>query len=438
MAGTSLLDRGQRAGLRFLTRAGSLPLLRNEDVRGRVERILYRTAAGGFTAQAAVGRSFARRSGRGAPARTSPRASTGLFDLTPTEEQEMLRAAARDLAEEVIRPAGKQADTDRRVPDDVRAAATEMGLGLVGVPTGLDGIAEEHPAVTTALVLEELARGDMGIAAALMSSGSVATAIARYGTADQQATYLPHLAAPDPVDAALALQEPQPLFDALRPRTAAERRGDTLVLTGTKALVPLAASAELLVVGAMVDDEARLVIVPAATAGVTIEDDPAMGLRAAATGRVVLNGAAVTGDSLLGTAGDYRDAVRRARLAWAACAVGTARAALDQLVPYVRERSAFGEPIGHRQAVAFTIADIAIELDALRLTVWKAAARLDAGDDAARTIAEARQLAATHGAWVGSSAVQLLGGHGFVKEWDNERWYRDLRGAGLIEGGLLV
>jgi len=406
-------------------------------VRGRVERILHRSASGGFRAQAAVGRRFATRAGRGDPARTTPRVARGLFDLTPTEDQAMLRAAARELADEVIRPAGKQADADRRVPDDVRAAAAEMGLGLIGVPTELDGIAEEHPAVTTALVLEELARGDMGIAAALMAGGSVATAIARYGTSGQQATYLPHLTRSDPVAAVLTLQEPQPLFDPLRLRTVAVQ-GDTLLVTGTKALVPLAASAELFIVGAMVDDEPRLVIVPATTSGVTIEDDPAMGIRAAATGRVVLTGAEVPVESLLGTAEDYRDAVRRGRLAWAACAVGTAQAALDQLIPYVKERKAFGAPIAHRQAVAFTISDIAVELEALRLVVWKAAARLDAGLDAARTIAEARSLAVTHGAWIGSSAVQLLGGHGFVKEWDNERWYRDLRGAGLLEGTLLV
>ncbi|MCA1780698.1 MAG: acyl-CoA dehydrogenase family protein [Dermatophilaceae bacterium] len=438
MAGTSILDRGQRAGLRLLTKAGSLPLLKNDDVRVRVERLLYRTAAGGFGAQAAVGRSFARRAGRGAPARTTPRVRTGLFDLTPTEDQAMLQAAARELADEVIRPAGKQADADRRVPEAVRMAAIEMGLGLVGVPSELDGIAEEHPAVTTALVLEELARGDMGIAAALMAGGSVATAIARYGTDEQQATYLPHLTASDPVVAALALQEPQPLFDPFRLRTTATRQGGTLLLAGTKALVPLAASAELYIVGVMVEEEPRLVLVPASTPGMSVEDDPAMGIRAAATGRLVLTAAEVPAGQLLGTTDDYRDTVRRARLAWAACAVGTAQAALDQLIPYVKERTAFGEPIAHRQAVAFTISDIAIELEALRLVVWKAAARLDSGHDAAQLIAEARMLAATHGSWIGSSAVQLLGGHGFVKEWDNERWYRDLRGAGLMEGALLV
>jgi Acyl-CoA dehydrogenases len=104
----------------------------------------------------------------------------------------------------------------------------------------------------------------------------------------------------------------------------------------------------------------------------------------------------------------------------------------------VLTREAFGEPIAHRQAVAFTVADIAIELAGLRLVVWRAASRLDQGRDAARLIAHARQLTATHAAQIGSHAVQLLGGHGFVKEFDNERWYRDLRGAGVLEGVLLT
>lgn len=438
MASSSLLDRGQRAGMRLITRAGSLPILQNEEVRRRVEWLLQRSAASGFRAQAAVGRAFARRKGGGSPTRTVPRSPRRLFDLTPTEDQLMLQAAARELADEVIRPAGKQADTERAVPTEVRGAAVEMGLGLIGVPAELDGIAEEHPAVATCLVLEELARGDMGIAVALMASGSVATAIARYGTADQEATYLPHLTSAEPVVAAIAIQEPQPLFDPYALRTVAERRGSSLVVTGMKALVPQASSAELFVVGVMVEEEPRLVIVPAGTSGVLVEDDPAMGLRAAATGRLILTEVEISEDNLLGDARDYRDAVRRARLAWAACAVGTAQAILDQVIPYVRERTAFGEPIGHRQAVAFTVSDIAIELEALRLTVWKAAARLDSGRDATQVIAQARELTATHGAWIGSSGVQLLGGHGFVKEWDNERWYRDLRGAGLLEGTLIV
>ncbi|GAA4118331.1 acyl-CoA dehydrogenase family protein [Knoellia locipacati] len=432
-------DRGQRLGLRLISKAGGLPVMADPKVRGRVEKLLNRGAHSGFKAQVAVGRAFTQARGSGSATRPSTSTRRGVFDLTPTEDQQMLQQAARELADEVIRPAGSRADADRAVPEDVRVAMQDMGLGLVGVPEELGGIAEERSAVAGVLVLEQLARGDMGIAVAQMGSAAVATALALYGDADQQATYLPHFTGEQPVAAAaLALQEPQPLFDPFALTTTAVAQGDSLVLNGTKAIVANAGRAELFVVSAMLEGEARLVVVEAATEGVTIEDDPAMGVRAAATGRVVLTDVAVARTHLLGTADDHRDAVRRGRLAWAAAAVGTGQAVLDQVIGYAQERKAFGEPIGQRQAVAFMISDIAIELDGLRLAVLKAAARLDSGTDAAQVVGEVRALTATHAAQIGSHAVQLLGGHGFVKDFDNERWYRDLRGAGVLEGTLLV
>lgn len=429
----------QRLGLRALGRLGGTRLLADPRRRAAFGRVLRRGVHAGFSAQTTVGRAFARRRGGTGPVRHTPtRGGTG-FDLTPTDDQAMLRDAARRLAEDVLRPAGRRADTDREVPATVTAAAADLGLGLLGVPVDLDGIAEDGSAVTTALVLEELARGDMGLAVALMATGSVATALARYGDADQQATYLPHFTGGTPVRAAaLAIQEPQPLFDALAPRTRARRDGADLVLTGTKALVANAADAELFVVSAFVDDAPRLVIVEAATEGLTVEDDPAMGLRAARTGRLVLTDARVPAANLLGTSEDHLDAVRRSRVAWAALATGAGRAVLDQVREYVVAREAFGAPIGHRQGVAFLVADIAIELDGLRLATWRAAARLDAGLEAAPQVAHARALTARHATQIGSHAVQLLGGHGFVKEFDNERWYRDLRGAGILDGVVLV
>ena len=434
----TLADRGQRLGLRLISRAGGLPVMADPKVRGRVERILSRGMHSGFRAQVAVGRAFTQVRGSGAARRPGTAPRRGVFDLTPTEDQQLLQQAARELADEVIRPAGGRADSDRAVPDEVREAMQQMGLGLIGVPEELGGIAEERSAVAGVLVLEQLARGDMGIAVSQMGSAAVATALALYGDADQQATYLPHFTADEPVAAALALQEQQPLFDPFALTSTAVGQGDSLVLNGTKAIVANADRAELFVVSAMLDGEARLVIVEAATDGLTIEDDPAMGVRAAHTGRVVLTDVTVPRANLLGSADDHRDAVRRARLAWAAAAVGTGQAVLDQVIGYAKERKAFGEPIGQRQAVAFLISDIAIELDGLRLAVLKAAARLDAGTDAAQVIGEVRALTATHAAQIGSHAVQLLGGHGFVKEFDNERWYRDLRGAGVLEGTLLV
>ena len=441
---TSLADKGQRMGLRLMARAGGLPALQDPKVRAALGRYLYRGAKTGFAAQQVAGRAFAKKKGAGEPARPRPVRPGAVFDLTPTEDQAMIQGAARELADEMIRPAGSAADAERAVPEEVREAATQMGLHLIGVPEELGGIAEERSTTTAALVLEELARGDLGIAVALMAPAAVATAIAAYGSADQQATYLPDLVSESPATAALALMEPAPLADPLAPRTTGRYEGADLVLDGVKALVPGAASADLFVISAMVADEPRLVIVETATeggeaiAGLSVLDDPAMGIRAAATGRLELRGVRVPAANLLGSTADHLDAVRRARLAWSAAAVGTAQAVLDQVRTYVTERQAFGEPIGYRQAVAFTVADIAIELEGLRLLVWRAAARLDRGEDASSLIASARRLTATAGSDIGSSAVQLLGGHGFVKEFDNERWYRDLRGAGVLEGSLLI
>jgi alkylation response protein AidB-like acyl-CoA dehydrogenase len=108
------------------------------------------------------------------------------------------------------------------------------------------------------------------------------------------------------------------------------------------------------------------------------------------------------------------------------------------VIPYVNERIAFGEPISHRQAVAFDVSNIAIELDGMRLATYRAAGRTDQGLDSSREVALARRLVARHGMRIGSDGVQLLGGHGYTKEHPVERWYRDLRAAGLMEGAVLV
>jgi alkylation response protein AidB-like acyl-CoA dehydrogenase len=111
---------------------------------------------------------------------------------------------------------------------------------------------------------------------------------------------------------------------------------------------------------------------------------------------------------------------------------------LDYVIPAVNERVAFGEPVSHRQAVAFAVSDIAIELAGMRLLTWRAASRADQGRSFAREVALARRLCAAKGMQIGSDGVQLLGGHGYVKEHPVERWYRDLRAVGLMEGALLV
>jgi alkylation response protein AidB-like acyl-CoA dehydrogenase len=144
--------------------------------------------------------------------------------------------------------------------------------------------------------------------------------------------------------------------------------------------------------------------------------------------------------ALLGDASPdvYAECVHLGRLAWCALAIGTGQAVLDYVIPYVNDRVAFGEPISHRQAVAFAVANIAIELEGMRLATYRAASRADQGAGFARETALARQLCADKGMAIASEGVQLLGGHGYVKEHPVERWYRDLRAAGVMEGALLV
>lgn len=435
----TLADKSQAFGMRVIARAGGLGAMKNPAVRARVERILYRGAQQGFKAQSVAGKAFVRRPARGAADRPERNSLERGFDLHPTQDQELIQQASRALAEEVLRPAGRRADNDRAVPADVREHTNAMGLTVIGVPEQLGGVAEEASTVTSVLALEELARGDMGLAVAVMSSAAVANALVHYGDSAQQSTYLPPFTDEvDPATGALALMEPQPLFDPLRPRTAARADGTDLVIDGLKSLVVGADTADLYVVSTMLDGAPRLVLIEPGTPGLSTSQDPAMGIRAAATGRLHLDGVRVSKANLLGTTEDVRDAVRRGRLAWAAAAVGTGQAVVDHLKTYTVQRVAFGEPIAWRQAVAFTVADAAIEVDALRLVVWRAAAQLDSGLNPAASIAHARSLTSTYLTRVGSDGVQLLGGHGFIKEYDNERWYRDLRGAGVLEGALLV
>jgi alkylation response protein AidB-like acyl-CoA dehydrogenase len=205
-------------------------------------------------------------------------------------------------------------------------------------------------------------------------------------------------------------------------------------------MVPRGADAELFVVGARLDGANVLVIVESAAPGLSVEADPSMGVRAASLATLTLKRVRVPAGNVLGSLDGttYAECVRLSRIAWCALAVGVGQAVLDYVTPYVRQRQAFGEPIAHRQSVAFMVADIAIELQGMRLLTWKAAARAAAGKDVAREVALARKLCADKGMRIGLDGVQLLGGHGFVKEHPVERWYRDLRVISIIEGGVLV
>jgi alkylation response protein AidB-like acyl-CoA dehydrogenase len=425
-----------------LNKLGQSPLLDKLKMRKQAEEIVFQSTRGGFKVAAAASRTFAKKGKKGAPGTATPKAQAkGLFDLTPTEDEQMLVDVVSEFAAEAVRPVAAEANEAAATPQDVLAATLEIGLPILGVSAELGGIAEERSAVAGTLVHEALAKGDMGIAVAALAPGAVATALSLWGTDEQQKTYLPEFTeAANVPAAALALTEPAVLFDVFQPSTTAVRQGDKLVLNGVKSFVPRGAEAELFVIGASLEGKNVLVLVEAGTAGIRIEADPAMGLKAASLTKVHLRDVTVDADAILGATdgSTYTEAVRSSRLAWCALALGTGQAVLDYVVPYVKTREAFGEPIAHRQAVAFMVANIAIELQAMRLVTYKAASRVARGVDATREIALARKICADKGMQIGNDGVQLLGGHGFTKEHPVERWYRDLRAIGILEGGVLV
>lgn len=400
-----------------------------------VDRALYQATKTGFQAAGAATRTFTAARRLGSAKRLPPVSDSGVFDLTPTEEQQMIVETVREFAAERLRPAAPTADEKCAAPVELVSTATELGITLLGVPEELGGVATERSTVTNVLVAEALATGDMGLALACLAPAAVSNALVLWGNEEQQATYLPAFTGEDVPAAALAIQEPVALFDPFSLRTKAFRTAGGFRLTGVKSLVPRAAAAELFVVAADLDGRGPALFI-VESSSVTIESEPAMGLRAAGTGQVLLDQVSVPESALL--AADYAECVRLARLGWCALAVGTGRAVLDYVIPYVNERVAFGEPISHRQGVAFRVADIGTELDGMKLLTYRAAARAAAGLPFAREVALARKLCTDKGMMIGSDGVQLLGGHGFVKEHPVERWYRDLRAVGVMEGAVLV
>jgi alkylation response protein AidB-like acyl-CoA dehydrogenase len=437
----NLAERGMAAGLRALNWLAASDLLDRLGLREPTTRLLHSASRTTAATATRAGRTFAAAQRLSRPARQPKGPRTDLFDLEPDDEQQMLRDSVREFALAKLRPAGEKADAESAAPPELLGQANELGLSMVGVPEELGGAVEQRSAVTSVLMSEALAQGDMGIAVACLAPAAVSTAISLWGDATQQSTYLPEFVSENVPAAALAILEPRAMFDPFHLKTTARKANGGYVLSGVKSLVPRAKDAELFIVAAELDGTwpALFIIEPAAE-GIAVEPEPAMGIRAASTATLTFKDVKLPTESLLGAADPnvYTECVQLGRLGWCAVAVGAGQAVLDYVIPYVTERKAFGEPIANRQAVAFTVANIGIELDGMRLATYRAASRVDQDLSFSREVALARRLCAERGMAFGSDGVQLLGGHGYVKEHPVERWYRDLRAAGVMEGALLI
>ncbi len=428
-------------GIRFMTWFSGLALSEKLGLHGPSVKILRVLAQRGFGAAGAAGRTFKAAQRLLSPQRLSRPPPSDLFDLTPSDEQRMIRDSVQAFASGRLRTAAAAAEKTDAAPPDLIKEAAGLGLNLLNVPESLGGAASERSPVTGALIAEALAHGDMGLALACLAPASVAAALAEWGDADQQSRYLNSFTGEQPPLAALALLEETLRFNPFALATGAARKGDGYVLNGEKVLVPGAAQAELLLVAARMDDgQSALFVVESAAAGLSLRPEPAMGLRAAGLTRLRFDQVKLPLSARLGgeSGMDFGRFINLSRLAWCALACGTAQAVLEYVIPYANERQAFGEPISHRQAVAFMIADMGIELDGMRLATWRAASLAAQGEDCTRETAIARELCARHGMRIGADGVQILGGHGYVKEHPVERWYRDLRCMAVLDGGVML
>lgn len=421
--------------LSVMNRIAGNPLLDRFGLRNTVERTAYHGTRAGFRTLAMAGKEFQRVTNWLPRQRLPEKKAPELFDLNLDEDQQMIVDSLARLARDTLRPAAAEADEAGAMPADLYEAAAELGLPLYAIPEAFGGVAETLSPVTSVLIAEELAWGDMALATALLAPFSVAQAITRWGTGEQQSRYLPTFCEEKPPVATIAIDEPNPLFDPLVLQTKATETGSGYTLSGTKSGVVLGAQSDLILVAAELNGRPRVFIVENSDA-IGIKEDPAMGLRAAQTVRMTFDNLSLPGDALLGDDDfDYQTFIDHGSLLKCGLAVGTARAVLDYVIPYCNEREAFGEPISHRQAVAFMISNLAIETDSMRLLTWRAASRAETGQQWHREASLARILCNEKAMEIGTNGVQLLGGHGYVKEHPVERWYRDLRSTATHFGG---
>ena len=338
------------------------------------------------------------------------------FDLQPTEEQKALRETLHEFAAEVLRPAARAAESDRRVPDDLAGQAHEIGI-TAPVPEEFGGGGALDP-MTYCIAAEELAWGDPGIAYQLLGSGIAAIVLAESADEDLKQRFLPGFAEAEPPRSFVALGEKVAAGDLESLGTTVD--GDKV--SGEKYGVLNASDATVgVVVGRSSDGDLGAVAVEAGSAYEVVKPEDKLGLEAAPTSVVRFDG---TGTALA-SGPPLEKALLWTKLLTGAVAVGCARASLEYASQYATEREAFGKAIGAFQAISFKIADMAIEVDAARLSVWRAAWKLDRDEGTLSDVAEAVGQALATAVHCGDDGVQVLGGHGYIRDHPVEKWFRD-------------
>jgi alkylation response protein AidB-like acyl-CoA dehydrogenase len=360
-----------------------------------------------------------------------------MYGFAPTDEQKMLIDAVARYAKSDLRLAAHEAEEQGALPQKLVSKGWELGVLQASTPEAYGGFGERS-AVTGVLAAEELAWGDLSGALAVMTPGLFVLPILLAGSEEQKNQFIAPVIESDWQGYTAALIEPTFDFDPNELKTIARLDGDDYLLDGLKTYVPFAAQAKSLVVYASLNGETRGFIVPGSAEGLIVSDRiKLMSLNALPLYQVTLNSVRVPKANLL--MGDFAPVLAAMRVTNAAQALGVAKASLEYARDYAKERDAFGVKIAQKQAIAFMLAEMAMEIEATRLLTWQAAWKLDAGKEDAFNDA---YLAATSAAdmvmMVTDRAVQILGGHGYIRDHPVEMWMRNGRGFAMFTGLAIV
>jgi alkylation response protein AidB-like acyl-CoA dehydrogenase len=360
--------------------------------------------------------------------------------LTP--EQEQIRDAMRAFAQERLAPFAAEWDRNKTFPAQALRELGELGAMGVCVPEQWGGAGMDY--MSLVLMLEEIAAGDGATSTIVSVQNSLACGIpARYGSDAQKEEWLKPLARGEKIGC-FCLTEPHTGSDAAAIRTRATRDGDDYVINGVKHYITSGANAAVAIVFAVTDPAAgkkgiSCFLVPTATPGYRVARiENKMGQHASDTAQILFEDCRVPASAMLGREGEgYKIALSNleaGRIGIGAQAVGMARAAYEAAIAYARDRVTFGQPIIEHQAVNFRLADMATQLDAARLMVWRAAQLKDAGRPCLTEASMAKMFASEMAEKVCSAAIQIHGGCGYTDETPVERIYRDVRITQIYEG----
>ena len=359
-----------------------------------------------------------------------------------SQEQEMIRDAMRDFSQERLAPFAGEWDRNHTFPAEALKELAALGAMGVVVPEEWGGAGMDY--MSLVLMLEEIAAGDGATSTIVSVQNSLACGITmKYGSDAQKEKYLKPLARGDMLGC-FCLTEPHTGSDASAITTRATRDGDHFVLNGVKQFITTGKYAQVAIVFAVTDKAAgkkgiSCFLVPTETPGyIVARVEEKMGQKASDTAQIIFENCRIPASCMLGQEGDgYRIALSNleaGRIGIAAQSVGMARSALDAAVKYAKDRVAFGVPLTGHQAVSFRLADMATQVDAARLLVWRAAMLKDAGKPCLKEASMAKMFASEIAEKVCSDAIQTHGGYGYTSDFPVERIYRDVRVSQIYEG----